>query len=72
MVAPAGVPPGIANRLSQEIRKVMETPEVRAHFLTQGATPRTMTSAEMGRYIADEYSRWGTIIQQSGIKAGSQ
>ncbi|WP_415819392.1 Bug family tripartite tricarboxylate transporter substrate binding protein [Bordetella tumbae] len=72
LVAPPGLPREIAEKLNHEIRKIMETPEIRDHFLTQGATPHTMTTTEMSDYLSEEYRHWGDIIRQSGIKASSQ
>jgi tripartite-type tricarboxylate transporter receptor subunit TctC len=47
----------------------MSEPDVRAKLAQTGVVPATDTPGEFGKYLADEYARWGRIIREKGIKA---
>ena len=69
VLAPAKTPPAVVARLNAAIAKVMSEPEVRAKLAQTGVVPATDTPAEFGKYLADEYARWGRIIREKGISA---
>jgi len=68
LMAPAGTPPPIVERLSAEVAKAMATPALRDRSIDQGATPLGTTPAEFEAFIRKEVVRWTRIIQQAGIK----
>jgi tripartite-type tricarboxylate transporter receptor subunit TctC len=47
----------------------MNDPEVRAKLKQTGVVPAPDTPEEFGRYLRDEYARWGRVIREKGIKA---
>ena len=51
-----------------EVEALQSTPEVVKRLEEQGATPVKMTSAEFGKYMQDEASRWQMVIDKAGIK----
>jgi tripartite-type tricarboxylate transporter receptor subunit TctC len=67
--APAGTPKKIISRLNTEIAKILRTQEARDWFAEQGGEPIIETPEEFAAYIKTEYSRWGAIIREAGIKA---
>ena len=70
MIAPAGTPPEILNRVHAEIVKFVQAPEIRNRFVSQGvelqasATPDQFTSD-----LKTEYTKWAKVIADAGIKA---
>lgn len=69
VLAPAGTPRDIVQRLNAEIRKIIATPEVTDRFLKQGVEPRTGTPEQFGALIKAEVYRWANVVKTAGIKA---
>ena len=69
IAAPAGTPKEIVIRLNAEITKILRTQEARDWFAEQGGEPILETPEEFAAYIKAEYTRWGKLIRESGIKA---
>ena len=67
--APAGTPKEIITRLNVELTKILRTQEARDWFAEQGGEPVIETPEEFAAYIKTEYSRWGKLIREAGIKA---
>lgn len=68
LLAPAGTPMEIVNRVQQESAKAMATPALKERLLSQGAIPSGNTSAEFARHIADETAKWAKVVKASGAK----
>jgi tripartite-type tricarboxylate transporter receptor subunit TctC len=71
MLAPPGTPAAIVTRLNAELNRAIATPEVAERLRQEGAIMGdTMgtTPADLGRWIATEYERWGRVIRDAGIK----
>jgi tripartite-type tricarboxylate transporter receptor subunit TctC len=68
LLAPAGTPMEIVNRLQQETAKALATPALKERLLSQGAIPSGMTSAEFARHIAAETKKWAEVVKVSGAK----
>jgi tripartite-type tricarboxylate transporter receptor subunit TctC len=68
LVAPAGTPMDIVNRLQQETAKALATPALKERLQSQGAIPSGMTSAEFGKFIAAETAKWAKVVKASGAK----
>jgi tripartite-type tricarboxylate transporter receptor subunit TctC len=69
LVAPAGTPPAIIERLHREITAVQDLPEVQKQFDADGATVMRMTPAEFGDYMVADMSKWERVVKKAGIKA---
>jgi tripartite-type tricarboxylate transporter receptor subunit TctC len=69
VLAPAKTPAAVVARLNAAVAKVMSEPDVRARLAQTGVVPATDTPAEFGKYLADEYARWGRIIREKAIRA---
>jgi tripartite-type tricarboxylate transporter receptor subunit TctC len=67
IVVPAGTPPEIVARLSGEIAKAMQLPDVREHVLKTGAVPAGDAPAQFQAFMANERKRLGEVITRSGI-----
>lgn len=68
LVAPAGTPAAVVNRLNAEIRKITGSAEVKAAWAKQGATPLSMTPGEFEHYLHEDIAKWAKVIAQAGIK----
>ena len=68
VVAPAGTPAEVINRLNQEIAAAAALPEVRARVLAAGAEPFTDTPQEFAAFIRDESRKWAEVVRRAGVK----
>lgn len=69
MMAPAGTPEAIVNRLNSEINKIVNAPDVKAAWAKQGAVAMSMSAPVFAKYVADDVAKWATIVKVSGAKA---
>jgi tripartite-type tricarboxylate transporter receptor subunit TctC len=70
VLAPARTPTAIVAKLNAGIVAAMNDPQVRAKLAQTGVVPAPDSPEEFGRYLRDEYARWGRIIREKGIKGG--
>ncbi len=68
LLAPAGTPPEIVNRLQQETAKALATPALKERLLAQGAIPGGNTPAQFTQFIAAEAKKWAQVVKTSGAK----
>lgn len=68
VVAPAGTPADIVNRLNREIAQRFAVPDVRQRLAHEGIDLRTSTPAELGKLNAGQFEKWLKVIQQAGIQ----
>jgi tripartite-type tricarboxylate transporter receptor subunit TctC len=68
VVAPAGTPAAIVNRLNAEIVAALAVPEIREKALAAGAEPLTSTPQEFAAFMREETRKWGQVIRTAGIK----
>jgi tripartite-type tricarboxylate transporter receptor subunit TctC len=69
ILAPAGTPRSIVERLSKEISLILNSAETQKVFGDQGAEVDKLGPAEFGPYIAAETAKWGKVIKEANIKA---
>jgi len=69
LMAPAGTPDAIVQRLNTEINKIVNAPDVKATWAKQGAVAMSMTAPVFAKYVADDVAKWATIVKVSGAKA---
>jgi tripartite-type tricarboxylate transporter receptor subunit TctC len=68
ILAPAGTPRDIVNRLHAELQAVMAMPEVEKQLANIGMLPIVSQSPEaLQTFISTEVERWGKIVRQAGI-----
>jgi tripartite-type tricarboxylate transporter receptor subunit TctC len=68
IMAPAGTPKAIVDKLNAEIGKAVSTPETKAAWTKQGAESLVMTPAEFDAYLRADIAKWAGVIQKAGIK----
>jgi len=68
ILAPAGTPSDIVNRLHAELKTVMAMPDVEKQLATIGMIPIVSPSPkDLETFISTEVERWGNIVRQAGI-----
>lgn len=67
MLAPAGTPPALVEKISADVREVLAQPDTRQTLILQGATPLGLTPAAFQARIDADRQRYGRIIRESGI-----
>ena len=67
IVAPAGTPQAILDRLHDEIVKAVNTPETQEKFASLGVVPSTDSRAVFGKRMADEYVRFKELFKQINL-----
>jgi tripartite-type tricarboxylate transporter receptor subunit TctC len=68
IVAPAGTPADIINRLNGEITAILKGQEMNDRLTKEGADPVGNTPAEFARHIQTEIEKWRKVIRAAGIK----
>ncbi len=68
LVAPAGTPQPIIDKLSAEVDRILKKPEVAERFAKLGATPVGGTPKQLGEFIAAETRKWQQVVKVSGAK----
>jgi tripartite-type tricarboxylate transporter receptor subunit TctC len=68
IVAPAGTPAAIVNRLNAEIGKALTAPEFRDKLIAQGSDPAPGTPDQFGAFLRSELAKWVEVVRVSGAK----
>ena len=68
LVAPAGTPQPIIDKLSAEVDRILKKPDVAERFAKLGATPVGGTPKQLGDFIAAETRKWQQVVKVSGAK----
>lgn len=69
MLAPAGTPSSIINKISADLREVLALPDTQKTLITQGATPWPMTPEQFAQRIKSDQARYGRIIKENNLSA---
>jgi len=68
LLAPAGTPRPIIERLHAECVKLMAVPETRERLRAQGGDPDSRSPEQFAEFMRAEHARWGKVIRDAGIK----
>jgi tripartite-type tricarboxylate transporter receptor subunit TctC len=68
LMAPAGTPRPVVERLNSEINKVINRPDVRQNWAEQGAQPMTMSVAEFEKYLNGDIAKWAKVVKLAGAR----
>jgi tripartite-type tricarboxylate transporter receptor subunit TctC len=68
MVAPAGVPRAIVEKLATEVAAIVRQPEITKTFVASGAVAVGSTPAEFDAFLKVQMAKWGKVIKDAGIR----
>ena len=68
LLAPAGTPRDIVNRLNAEVAKLMESADTRKALYEAGVEVSLSTPEALGEYMVKEMERWGKVVRDTGTK----
>jgi len=68
IIAPAGIPKEIVDRIAAEAKKALADPAMKDKLAEQGIVAVGGTSEEFRAFVAEEISRWSKVITDAGIK----
>jgi tripartite-type tricarboxylate transporter receptor subunit TctC len=68
LLAPAGTPREIVQRLNSEVARSLREPDARERLYSIGAEPMSTTPEEFGAYIRSEMAKWAKVIKTAGIR----
>ena len=68
VLAPAGTPRPIIDRLNAALRALVETEQVKQRILAEGGDPMTSTPEEYAKDIDSEETKWGTLVRKLNLK----
>jgi tripartite-type tricarboxylate transporter receptor subunit TctC len=69
IMAPAGTPQPIVDKLNAEINKAINRADVKEAWAKQGAVPMVKTPAEFETYLRADIEKWAKVVAAAGIKA---
>jgi tripartite-type tricarboxylate transporter receptor subunit TctC len=69
ILAPVGTPQPIIDKLHAALTKVQNSPETQKQLSTEGASVMQMSSAEFGKFMQAEMTRWERVVKEGKIKA---
>ncbi len=68
LLAPAGTPAAIIERLNAEVGKALNHPETRNRLQGEGAEPAGGTAQAFGAFFRAEIAKWTRVVQKAGIR----
>jgi tripartite-type tricarboxylate transporter receptor subunit TctC len=69
IVAPAGTPQPIIDRLHAALTASQDSPEVEKQFASEGATVVKKSPKEFGAFMVSEMNKWEQVVKKGGITA---
>lgn len=69
LMAPAGTPPAIVNKLSEEVQAFLRTPDAQNKLRDKGVVRVGSSAADFQAFMASEFELYKKVIQEAGIKA---
>ena len=67
LMAPAGTPQPILDKLNGEVTKILSSPEIKASWEKQGATPFTMPQPKFAQFMQAQVDKWAKVIKDNHI-----
>ncbi|HZM44365.1 MAG TPA: tripartite tricarboxylate transporter substrate binding protein [Burkholderiales bacterium] len=66
--APARTPRPVVEKISREVARVVELPDIKKQFQAQGEEGRSSTPDEFSRFVRTEIDKIGKVVKQAGVK----
>jgi tripartite-type tricarboxylate transporter receptor subunit TctC len=68
LMAPAGTPAPVLEKLNVEVNKVINSPETRQAWLKQGTIAMGMSIPQFDKFLREEIVKWAKVVKASGAK----
>jgi tripartite-type tricarboxylate transporter receptor subunit TctC len=68
LMAPTGTPRPLLDRLSAEVNKVVNSPDVKETWAKQGAAPMGMSVDQFAKFLAEDIQKWSKLVKDTGMK----
>jgi tripartite-type tricarboxylate transporter receptor subunit TctC len=68
LLAPAKTPPEIVAKLNADVKKILDTPEVKGRLYAQGFNAEWQKPDVFGAYMKNEVQKWGSIVKSANVK----
>ena len=68
LIAPAGTPKEIVEKLDAELQKALARPEIRDTWTAQSVTPWTVSRSDFDKFLRDEIVKWERVVKSGGLK----
>ena len=68
VLAPAGTPPAVIEKLNRAFTRALLLPDVQERLLAQGADPAPGTPEAFAAFMQDEMAKWAPVVKQAGVK----
>ena len=68
VLAPAGTPKAVVERLNAEINRIVASAEIKAAFLREGAIATSSSPSQFGALIASDIARWRQLARRQSIQ----
>jgi tripartite-type tricarboxylate transporter receptor subunit TctC len=69
MLAPAGTPREVLNRINAEVQKALAAPDLKERLANLGNEPMFMSPTEFDAFLKEEYTVLGDVMRAAGVKA---
>jgi len=69
LMAPAGTPRPVLERLNAEVNKIISSPDVKETWAKQGAFPMGMSIEQFDKFLRAEIVKWAKVVKASGARA---
>ena len=68
LIAPAGTPPAVVEKMSAEVDKALKMPDVVAQYAGYGFDAKALKPDQFAALIKKDFDKWGPIVKASGAK----
>jgi tripartite-type tricarboxylate transporter receptor subunit TctC len=68
LMAPAGTPKAVLERLNAEVAKVLNAADVKDAWSKQGAVPMSMSIDQFDKFLRDDIAKWSSVVKATGMK----
>ena len=68
LMAPAGTPRPVLEKLNAEVGKILSSAEVKEGWAKQGAVPMGMTVDQFDKFLRDDIAKWASVVKATGMK----
>ena len=68
LMAPAGTPRPILEKLNTEVNRIINAPDVKEIWGKQGAVPMGMSVDEFGKFLHEDIAKWSKLVKATGMK----